>query len=226
MKNSILFQLTTVVAFTASLLGPAAAQPISAPSGGTYPNWTGASYPFPQHLTTMLLHLDEAALAMARTAQKSAKNENVKKLAADVVAERSRDVQTMRSEYNKRYGQTPPVWPSPQSGRGAYGPGMMGGGYGPGMMGGSGTVGGNGSWYGPMMGYGDSYQMMMGGQSNWWGSTNADDGFVQALMRLDAMEISMATLGLSSSDPDTKKLARSIVSARTNELSGLSKNIK
>lgn len=76
-----------------------------------------------------------------------------------------------------------------------------------------------------MMGYGDAYQMMMGGQSNWWGSTNADSGFVQALIRLDAMEISMATLGLSSSEPDTEKLARSVVSARTDELSRLSKNI-
>lgn len=40
----------------------------------------------------MLLHLDEAALDMARTTQKSAKSDAVKTVAATVIAERSRDV--------------------------------------------------------------------------------------------------------------------------------------
>jgi uncharacterized protein (DUF305 family) len=232
-KPSLLLRIATLVAFVAALTGPSAANTTPSASEG-YPHWTGASYPFAQHLTIMMLHLDDAALAMARSAQQSAKSDSVKKLALDVIAERGRESATTRSAYTKKFGEAPPAWPTPQD---TYGSGMMGGGYGSGMMGeghGPGTMGGgygqrdgsrtNGSWYGPMMGYGDSYQMMMGGRSNWWGTSNANEGFVPALIRLDAMEISMAALGLSSSDADAKKLARDVISARTDELSRLAKS--
>jgi uncharacterized protein (DUF305 family) len=200
----------------------------------------------------MLLNSDQTALSMAQTAQQSPTSAAIKQLAADVASERTRNIATLRSAYSKRYGQTPPVRPSPQRGYGPYGPGMMGGygsgsGYGPGMMGrngagrgvGPGMMGGagpvlggqpgargSGPWYGPMMGYGDSYQMMMGGRSFWWGSTNAEKGFVPALMRLDAMEISMATIGLTSGDANDEALARNVLSARSQELARLSKLVQ
>jgi uncharacterized protein (DUF305 family) len=175
----------------------------------------------------MILHLDDAALAIAREAQQTAKSESTKKLAASVVAERTSEIATIRSAYDKRYGQAPPAWPTPQAG---YGPGMMGGGYSSGMMGsgssmmgsGTGMMSGATGMMGMMMGYGDAYQMMMGGRGNWWGSGNADAGLIPALMRLDSMQISMASLGLTSTDADAKTLARRIVAARTAELSRLS----
>ncbi len=75
---------------------------------------------------------------------------------------------------------------------------------------------------GQMMTSGDRYQMMMGQQSNWWGSTGADAGFAPALIRLDAMEISMATLGLRSNTAQTQALTHTILSARATELARLS----
>lgn len=235
MKRSIWFRLTTAIAFASMLTGPSVAQP-TATAPSSYPNWTGAPYPLAQHLTIMLLHFDDAAIAMGRAAQQNAKSESVKDLAAAVITERTRDIDATRSVYTKQYGQAPPAWPTPQNGygpgmMGGYGPGMMGGGHGPGMMAGSygqpGGTGNAGPRYGPMMmGYGDAYQMMMGGRANWWGSASADDSFVPALVRLDAMEISMATLGLTASDAATKRLAHNILSARTDELSRLAKGIK
>lgn len=255
----------TVLTFAAGALFlglavPVAAQPTPASSSAPgYPTWTGTAYPLAQHLQIMLLHFDQAALSMAQTAQQNAKSNTTKKLAAEVASQRSRDIAVLRSTYSKRYGETPPAWPSTQSGYGPYGPGMMGGygqgGYGAGMMGGNGpgrnggppAQGGNGPgmmggyapgpnggsraqgsgpWYGPMMGQGDAYQMMMGGRSFWWGSTNVDKGFVPALMRLDAMEISMATLGLTSGNTNDEKLARNVLSARSQELSSLSKIVQ
>ncbi|TAM56407.1 DUF305 domain-containing protein [bacterium] len=163
----------------------------------------------------MFLHLDDAALAMARTAQKDAKSESVKSLAAAVISERSGDIEKLRATYQKQYGQAPPAWPGPQGGQGMHGQGMMAG---PGMM-----MGGAGS----MMGAGDAYQMMMtGGRSNWWGAADPDEGFVPALMRVDAMEIAMATLGFSSNDTGTKDLARRVASSRTRELSSLAGMVK
>lgn len=225
MRSFFFRRLALSIAFTATLTGVSVAQPTSSPSG--YPGWTGASYPFDQHLTIMILHLDDAALAIARQAQQTAKSESTKKLAAGVVAERTSEIASIRSAYDRRYGQAPPAWPTPQVG---YGPGMMGGGYGPGMMGRGYRPGMMGGGYGAgmmgmMMGYGDVYQMMMGGRSNWWGSANADTGLVPALIRLDAMQISMATLAVTSNDADTKSVAHRIVSARTAELSRLSGNL-
>jgi hypothetical protein len=76
-----------------------------------------------------------------------------------------------------------------------------------------------------MTGQGDTYQMMSG-RSFWWGSANVDRGFGPALMRLDAMEISMATLGLTSGNTNDEKLARNVLSARSQELSSLSKIVQ
>ncbi len=115
MKYVMLLRLTTVIALAGSLTGPIAAQSNSVPAAG-YPRWTGASYPITQHLSVMLLHLDDAALAMARNAQQSAKSETVKKLAADVVAERTHDIDAARSVYAKKFGEAPPAWPRPQNG--------------------------------------------------------------------------------------------------------------
>ena len=241
------------VALCLGLAMPVVAQPAPASSGApSYPSWTGNAYPLAQHLQVMLLNSDQTALSMAQTAQQSATSAAIKKLAADVASERTRDITTLRSAYSKRYGQTPPARPAPQRGYGPYGPGMMGGygsgsgygqgmmgrngagrGVGPGMMGGAGPgpggqpgVRGSGPWYGPMMNYGDSYQMMMGGRSFWWGSTNAEKGFVPALMRLDAMEISMATIGLTSGDANDEALARNVLTARSQELSRLAKLVQ
>lgn len=233
MKWHFFARLASTLALVGLLTAPSLAQPTSSPG---YPNWTGTSYPFEQHLSIMLLHFDDTALAMARTAQEAAKSASVKHLAATVIPELTQAIDAMRSAYAKKYGQQPPAWPNPQSG---YGPGMMfgnggagmiGGRYGPGMMYGPGSNGGTsngGTWYGPMMGYGDGYQMMMGRRAYWWGSSsNVDAGFVPSLMRLDAMEISMATLGLTATDPSTKVLVQGVVSARTAELSHLAQTIK
>src|ERR1035437_730977 len=259
MRRGILLNFASI-ALCLGLAVPVAAQPKPASSGAPgYPSWTGTAYPFAQHLQIMLLHFDQAALSMAQTAQQNATSVTIKKFAARVASERSRDIAAVRSAYSERYGQAPPAWPSPQSGYGPYGPGMMGGygqggngpgmmggdspgpnggqsaqsGYGPGMMGGNGPgqnggprAQGSGPWYGPMMGQGDSYQMMMGGRSFWWGSSNVDKGFVPALMRLDAMEISMATIGLTSGDANDETLARKVLSARSQELSSLSKIVQ
>lgn len=211
----------SILALTSALTGTAFAQP--APTPRAYPSWTGATYPFEQHLSIMLLHLDDAALAMARTAQRDAKSAGTKLLSSKVIAERTRDIAALHSLYTQRYGQEPPAWPAPQNGSG---PRMMGG-Y-DGMMGGyGGMMGGNpgrrmgGAGYGPMMGYGDTYQMMMGNRANWWGSSSIDASFAPALMRLDAMEISMATLGLTSTESAMKALTHKVVSARAAELSQL-----
>jgi uncharacterized protein (DUF305 family) len=231
-KPSLFLRLASAAAFVVALTGPSVAQ-TTPPAPQGYPHWTGASYPFAQHLTIMMFHLDDAAVAMARSAQQSAKSDSVKKLAGDVIAERARESATSRSAYTKKFGEAPPAWPTPQ---GAYGSGMMGGGSGSGMMGGgygSGMMGGGsgsgmmGGGYGSgMMGYGDSYQMMMGGRSNWWGTSKADEGFIPALIRLDAMEISMAALAFSSADVGAKALASDVISTRTDELSRLAKSVK
>ncbi|HUZ49329.1 MAG TPA: hypothetical protein VMW12_06240, partial [Candidatus Dormibacteraeota bacterium] len=80
-----------------------------------------------------------------------------------------------------------------------------------------------GGTMGQMMAYGDGYQTMMGNSSNWWGGGNAGTAFVPALMRLDAMQISMATLGLQSNAQNLGGMYRTIIATRTSELSRLSK---
>lgn len=235
MKHHVV-ALASLLAFAGPLTSAAVSQPTS-PSPN-YPNWTGAPYPFAQHLTIMLLHMDDAALAMARTAQQKAKDPNVKRIAADVIADRSREAAALNSAYAKRYGQNAPAWPTPQTGTGSYGPGMMGSGYGPGMMGGGYGRGGSrygpgmmGGGYGagmmgPMMGYGDGYQTMMDWRSNWWGSSSVDTGFVPALLRLDAMEVSMASLALTSNDASENDLVRGVLATRAAELARLAKTVQ
>ena len=221
----------------------------SAPTAGSNPVWTGAAYPMSRHVGIMLVHLDDAALAMAQSAQQHATSKTVKGLAIDIIAERSREVSQLKSAYQKQYGEAPPAWGPGmgymRSGSGVHGSGntrnnMMNGtgsngvvGSGHGMMGASssgnyGMAGGSEigerSMMGQMMMSGDNYQMMMGNPSNWWGpGITADAGFVPALLRLDAMQMSMASLGLRSSDTETRNLSRSVVSARVAELARLSK---
>ena len=242
MKRLLLGCVASVLALVGLLVAPSLAQQTS-PSP-SYPNWTGAQYPFSQHLSVMLLHFDDVALALARAAKNDATSASIKALATNVINARTREIETVRAIYTKTYGRTPPALPSPQAG---YGPGMMygssyghgdgnGNGNGNGMMGGPGMMYGSqasGSGaneqplYGPMMGYGDGYQIMMGGRANWWrGTSSVNEQFVPALMRLDAMELSMATLGLTATDASTKDLARNVVSGRTAELARLAQTIR
>lgn len=203
-----------VAAGGAGALGVSAANLVQAQSPAPSGPWTGAGYGFAQHHAVMQLNMDQAAIAMARTARQSAKDDAVKRLADAVVAERTKDLDAGREAYRKEYGAAPPAWPGTQS-RPGYGPGMMGGGYGSGMMRGGGRPGG---WYGPMMAQGDAWQGMMGWRGGWWQGSDADRGFPAALVRLDAMQISMATLALQGGDAALRERARAIVAARTGEL--------
>lgn len=219
-----LFSILTLTALAATSFVPAFAQSTSPTQ--RIPAWTGAMYPPDRHIFVMLLHFNDAALAMAQAAQKSTTKDNVKNLAADVIAQRSRDLTTEQAAYRAQYGQAPPAWGNWTMGANGMmsgsANGMMNGSTN-GMMNGSGNgMMGSGGMTGQMMTTGDGYQMMMGYQSNWWGTSGADTGFVPALIRLDAMEISMATLGLRSHVTQTKTLCRTILSARTTELARLS----
>jgi len=220
-----LASFASALALVAMLAAPTLAQTTAA-GAPSYPAWTGARYPANRHIEVMLVHLDSAALAMAEATQRNATSTNLKKLAAAVISERSKEIAQANAAYQKQYGQAPPVWGPGDggymhgSGAGGHMDGSGAGGYG--MMGGSGMMGGRGTGgYGQMMTYGDNYQMMMGDRSNWWGGSNAESGFVSALMRLDAMQISMASLGVRATDPDTQSLSRTIVASRIAELSRL-----
>jgi uncharacterized protein (DUF305 family) len=160
---------------------------------------------FAQHQAFAQIRMDEAALAMGRSAEQIAKNEAVKKLAADVVAGRTKDLDADRAAYAKQYGSaTPAPWSGPGGG---YGPGMMGG-YGPGAQ-------GQGQ-YGPMMG-GAGAHPMMGGQGGSW-SSNPDRGFPAALIRLDAMDIARVSIALQTSDASSDARANAIIDQRLAEI--------
>ncbi len=225
MKHRILAPIFVAAILAVGWAVPSSAQSAAPPARAGYPQWTGSGYPVARHLEVMLLQFDNAALNMAQAAQRSATNANVKGLAGEIIAGRSRELTAMRSAYEKQYGAAPPAW---GGAGGNYGP--MGGGGG-GMMGGpNGYNGPNGRGgymmggsMGQMMEYGDGYQTMMGNSSNWWGGGNAGTAFVPALMRLDAMQISMATLGLQSNPQGLGGMYRTIIDARTSELSRLSK---
>ena len=123
MRPGTLLNFATI-ALCFGLAVPGAAQPAqTSPGAPRYPSWTGRAYPFAQHLQIMLLNFDQTALSMAQTAQKNTKSATVKKLAMQVASERSGDIAAIRSAYDKRYGQAPPAWPSPQNGYGPYGQG-------------------------------------------------------------------------------------------------------
>lgn len=205
--------LSSVLVIALALLAPASARSTS--PGTSFPASTGAGYPFGRHLAIMLVHMDGTGLAMAEDAQQHASSDVVKRLAAEIGAQRSKEIASGEKAYRKQYGQTMPAW----MGSGMAGSSGMAGG---GMMGG-GTGMAGGGMTGQMMSYGDGYQMMMGDGANWWGSSNVDSGFVPAIMRLDAMQVSMATLGVHSSDVQTARLCSTIVSSRTAELSRLAK---
>ena len=208
MKRNIFLIAIAAVMLAAGLALPSSGQSTRPANQARYPQWTGAGYPVDRHLAIMLVQFDNAAVNMAQGAQSSTASADVKGLAADVIAQRSRELTSMRAEYQKRYGEAPPAW------------GAANGDYGAMRGNGSGMMGGT---MGQMMAYGDGYQTMMGNSSNWWGGVNAGTSFVPALMRLDAMQISMATLGLQSNAGDLGGLYRTVISARTSELARLSK---
>ncbi len=217
MKYRIFIPIFVAAIIAMGLALPSSGQSTAPTAQGHYPQWTGSGYPAGRHLEVMLLQFDNAAVNMAQAAQRSSAGAAVKHLAGEIIAQRSRELTTMRSAYQKHYGEAPPAW----GGAGNYG--MMHGG---GMMGGGrGNSGYNmmGGTMGQMMAYGDGYQTMMGNSSNWWGGGNAGTAFVPALMRLDAMQISMATLGLQSNPQGLGGTYRTIIDARTSELSRLSK---
>lgn len=223
MKHRIVVPIFAAVVLAMGSALPSSGQSMAPTAQARYPQWTGAGYPAERHLAVMLLQFDNAAVNMAQAAQRNATNANVKRLASEIVAQRSRELTTMRSAYQKQYGETPPAWGGAGGNYGAMrGGGMMGGGPGDNehrnngynMMGGT---------MGQMMAYGDGYQTMMGNSSNWWGGGNAGTAFVPALMRLDAMQISMATIGLQSKPGSLEGLYRTIIATRTSELSRLSK---
>jgi len=218
MKHRIFATIFAAVILAIGSAVPSSGQSTAPTAQTRYPQWTGSGYPAARHLEVMLLQFDNAAVNMAEAAQRSTTDANVKRLASDIIAQRARELTTMRSSYQKQYGETPPAW------------GGTGGNYGP--MGGGGMMGGGrgnngynmmGGTMGQMMAYGDGYQTMMGNSSNWWGGGNAGTAFVPALMRLDAMQISMATLGLQSNAQNLGGMYRTIIATRTSELSRLSK---
>ena len=224
MKRNIFLIAIAAVMLAAGLALPSSGQSTRPANQARYPQWTGAGYPVDRHLAIMLVQFDNAAVNMAQGAQSSTASADVKGLAADVIAQRSRELTSMRAEYQKRYGEAPPAWGAANGDYGAMrgnGSGMMGGGQQ--LMGGNNGYAMMGGTMGQMMAYGDSYQTMMGNSSNWWGGVNAGTSFVPALMRLDAMQISMATLGLQSNAGDLGGLYRTVISARTSELARLSK---
>lgn len=228
MKHRIFVPIFVAAILALGSALPSSGQSTAPTAQARYPQWTGSGYPAARHLAVMLLQFDNAAVNMAQAAQRSATDANVKRLAGDIIAERSRELTTMRSAYQKQYGEAPPAWGGTGGNYGAMGGGgMMGGG--PGYSGHH-NNGYNNNGYnmmagtmGQMMTYGDGYQTMMGNSSNWWGGGNAGTAFVPALMRLDAMQISMATLGLQSNAQNLGGMYRTIIATRTSELSRLSK---
>ncbi len=218
MKHRIFVPIFVAAILAMGSALPSLGQSTAPTAQGRYPQWTGSGYPAARHLEVMLLQFDNAAVNMAQAAQRSSADATVKRLAGDIIAQRSRELTTMRSAYQKQYGEAPPAW---GAAGGSYGT-MRGGGM---MGGGRGNNGYNmmGGTMGQMMAYGDGYQTMMGNASNWWGGGNAGTAFVPALMRLDAMQISMATLGLQSNAQNLGGMYRTIIATRTSELSRLSK---